>query len=198
MNRKALFIAAVLMGVAFNLNASQILPTTIDRVADDAVDSFCGLCKARDVREDPDRFGKFVTYTFEVHDVMKGDYKQGETISFTQLEGYKGAVVMMTGSEYCLMLNKPSSSGMRSPVALSYGAYNVGRLKDGQKVLRGAVSRQSLMRDVLKRRPELSKRLSKNERDFVTNTTDRNMDYNEFVNFIRALGNDKTENRGGR
>ena len=197
MNRKIILFTALVAAFSFNLCASQILPTTIDIVVDDSVDSFCGVCKARDVREDPNRFGKFVTYTFEVNDVMKGDYKQGETVSFTQLEGYKGAVVMSVGNEYCLLLNKQSSSGFRSPVALSFGAYNVTRQKDGRRQLRGAVSRQEIMKDVLKRRPELATRLSKKERDFVTNTTDRNMDYDEFVGFVRTLS-DNSKGRGTR
>jgi len=184
-------MVVILMAVSFNLFATQVLPTTLDRVAEDAEDSFCGVCKARDVSIDPNKFGRNVTYAFEISDVMKGDYKPGETVSFTQFEGFKGAVVMSVGNEYCLLLNKASSSGLRAPVALSYGAYRVTKDKEGGRVLRGAVSRQELMREVLKRRPDLSKRLSKNERDFVTNTTDRNMDYNGFVNFVRSVSEPK-------
>lgn len=185
-NIQLLFITLFCL-ISVTAGATMVVQVPIDKVANDAQDSFCGVCRSRDVVTNPNEFGEKVTYTFEAQDVMKGDHKAGDTIKFTQFEGFKGKISFVVDREYCIMLNKESSAGFRSPVGLSNGVYNVSRNKDGNKLIRASLSRSELTKDIYSRNPSLSKSLSKSERVLVDDTEKKNMNYEDFISLVRKL-----------
>lgn len=192
-----MWFVLVFLFLAVPASATQVMfddadRMTVDRLSDDAADIFCGVCK--DAKPENEAAVNFRTvYTFSVNDAIKGKYNAGDTVSFSQAGGFKGAVTYEKGKEYCLMLTGESKkSHLRAPVGIFYGKFDVLKSTDGKRTLRGTVSRKTLFRDVTTRRPSLSKSLTTREREVVESKDSRNIDYDDFVSILRKVSAEKT------
>ncbi|MFH1652761.1 MAG: hypothetical protein ABIE74_01765 [Pseudomonadota bacterium] len=98
-------------------------------------------------------------YTFTVGKVLKGTLKQGEEFVFMMAGGDKeksiiqhqpfviGAPKFLAGSEYMLFLTPESKWGLRSPIGLGHGKFDV-TTKGNTKEVRNIYNNKGLFKDV--------------------------------------------------
>lgn len=194
--KRFIFVIVILLASFSYANATQIMPgTTLDMVIGVASDIF--TCVVEDVKaeEAPESaFGSKTVYKVKItQDVIKGNYKNGEEITFTMPRGIKGLPVLQKGAEYLLMLPEASSIGYRAPVAFNYGTYSIVADKDGNRKIITELGTETIFKDVVIKKPGLSKSLSGTEKNVVTKGSVREVNYGDFISIIKKINAENNE-----
>jgi hypothetical protein len=194
---KRFIFTAVILLAAFNYaNATQVMPgTTLDMVVNSASDIFTCIVEDVSVQESQGTaFGEKTIYKCRVtQDVIKGNYKNNEEVTIVMPRGIKGLPVLQKNIEYLLMLPKASDIGFRVPVAFDYGTYSILTDKDGNKKIRTNLGTETVFKDVIVKKPGLSKSLSVGEKEVVTKGGTKDVNYTDFISIIKKINIENNE-----
>jgi len=190
-------ILALAATLALKAQANQAIATNIDDLmkADVAFTGVCTKAEAGTV-ERPKGSILVTRYTFAVSDALKGDV--AGTFSFTQWGATRedaarlgkpfvyGPPLYDVGKEYTLFLTSESRLGLRSPVGLAQGKFEVIRGPEGKAMVVNEFNNKSLFRN-LPQTKAMTKALSAGGIEAGVAAPSGPMDYESFKAVIEGL-----------
>jgi hypothetical protein len=79
------------------------------------------------------------------------------------------------------------------PVAFDYGTYSILTDKDGNKKIRTNLGTETVFKDVIVKKPGLSKSLSVGEKEVVTKGGTKDVNYTDFISIIKKINIENNE-----
>lgn len=143
--RLALLLAALFINFSLPVNATTVLPLSLEQLSQQAETIFHGRVLANRVEQDAIS-GQIVTYTdFEVIDTIKGNSQS--TLTIKQLGGrlpgkqyymrVHGVPKFVTNKEYVVFLPAVSVLGFCSPLGLYQGSFSIKEVNGTKIVIHG-------------------------------------------------------------
>ncbi|MBT3182086.1 MAG: hypothetical protein HN337_06220 [Deltaproteobacteria bacterium] len=190
---KTTLLAFILVSIfSVQADAAQVLSINLEKTVSGADVAFSGVCtKAYAHKLDNGLLA--TTYDFNVLDDLKGNV--ADTFSFTQwgatLEDSKkyaapyiyGMPKYSVGDEYLVFLTAETSLGLRAPVGLGQGKFNIIRASNGTKTVKNDHNNRSIFSDL-----KMTKGMVKNlKASSISTTSPGPMNYDAFVNIVKDL-----------
>jgi hypothetical protein len=181
---KWILLVAVSLVAAMG-HATMVVPQSAQTLTEKAAVIFVGTCQNREVKAGtPD----FTEYTFTIETVAKGALQPGEKFVVKQWGGtpparsarmrIAGMPIYEPGRKYMVFLGPENASGLRAPVGMGQGVFQVLPSADGQTVVQNSLGNRWLFPQGGTVTPGKS----------VGPAPSQSLQLNDFVKTIRSIG----------